>query len=228
MTLINQDTKLCDIILQEPSTITVLHRFGITLGVGDMRIGDACHEHDIDVNFFTTILNTYINENYFPQTALLAFSASKIIDYLAKTNEYYEQNVIPNIERHFAFLISKTASQNSNLVLMRQFFDEVKTELLQRIENDRNKWFPAIALNEFKSIAKAPTVVREVEDFNDPIEEKIDDLINMLIMHLKGDYDHNLGYAVITAVFSLKKDIKQNNRIRNRILRPISQSFIEM
>ena len=226
MTLINQDTKLCDIILQEPSTITVLDRFGISLGVGDARISDACYEHDIDVNFFTTILNTYINENYFPQTALLAFSASKIIDYLAKTNEYYEKNVIPNIERHVAFLISKTPSQNSNLVLMRQFFEEVKTELLQRIEDDRSKWFPTIALNEMKSIGKMPNPVKEeVEDFNDPIEEKIDDLINMLIMHLKGDYDHNLGYAVITAIFSLKKDIKQNNRIRNRILMPISQAL---
>ena len=225
MTLINQDTKLCDIILQEPSTITVLDRFGISLGVGDMRIGDACHEHDIDVNFFTTILNTYINESYFPQTALLAFSASRIIDYLAKTNEYYERNVIPNIERHFAFLISKTPAQNNNLVLMRQFFDEVKTELVQRIEDDRNKWFPTIALNEMRSIGKMPNPVKYVEDINDPIEEKIDDLINMLIMHLKGDYDHNLGYAVITAIFSLKKDIKQNNRIRNRILMPISQAL---
>ena len=225
MTLINKDTKLCDIILQEPSTITVLDRFGISLGVGDARISDACHEHDIDVNFFTTILNTYIEENYFPQTALLAFSASKIIEYLAKTNEYYEKNVIPNIERHFAFLINKTPSQNSNLVLMQQFFAEVKTELLQRIDDDRNKWFPTIALNEMKNIGKMPYPVKDTEDFNDPIEEKIDDLINMLIMHLKGEYDHNLGYAVITAIFSLKKDIKQNNRIRNRILMPISQAL---
>lgn len=225
MTLINQDTKLCDIILQEPSTITVLDRFGISLGVGDSRIGDACQELDIDVNFFTTILNTYINENYFPQTALLAFSTSKIIDYLAKTNEYYEKNVIPNIERHFAFLINKTPSQNSNLVIMRQFFEEVKTELLQRIDDDRTKWFPSIALNEMKAIGKIPNPVKDAQDFNEPIEEKIDDLINMLIMHLKGDYDHNLGYAVITAIFSLKKDIKQNNRIRSRILMPISQAL---
>ncbi len=243
MTLINQDTKLCDIILQEPSTITVLDRFGISLGVGDVRIIDACHEHDIDVNFFITILNTYINENYFPQAALLAFSTSRIIEYLAKTNEYYERNVIPNIERHFAFLISKTlahksdsASQsqacerdhfikNSNLVLMRQFFEEVKIELLQRIEEDRNKWFPTIALNEMRSIGKMPHPVKDAQDISDPIEEKIDDLINMLIMHLKGDYDHNLGYAVITAIFSLKKDIKQNNRIRYRILQPISQAL---
>lgn len=225
MTLINHDTKLCDIILQEPSTITVLDRFGITLGVGDACINDACHEHGIDVNFFTTILNTYVNENFFPQAALLAFSASKIIDYLAKTNEHYEKNIIPNIERHFSFLISKTPSQNSNLVIIRQFFYEVKTELMQRIADDRTRWFPNIALNEMKSIGKMPSPILDVKDYNDPIEDKIDDLINMLVMHLKGDYDHNLGFAVISAIFSLKRDIKQNNRIRNRILVPISQAL---
>ena len=227
MTLINKDSKLSEIIINEPSTITVLDRFGIALGVGDARISDACHELGIDVDFFTTILNTYINENYFPQAALLAFSASRIIDYLAKTNEYYERNMIPNIERHFAFLIGKTPAQNNNLVLMRQFFDEVKTELLQRINDDRNNWFPAIALNEMKAMGKMPQRVISSDDLSDPIEEKIDDLINMLIMHLKGDYDHNLGYAVVTAIFSLKKDIKQNNRIRNRILIPISKALSE-
>jgi len=225
MILINQESKLCDIILQDPSTITVFDRFGITLGVGDARVCDACREHNIDVNFFITILNTFINENYFPQTALLSFSASKIIDYLAKTNEHYERNVIPNIERHFAFLIGKTPSQNSNLVIIRQFFNEVKIELLQRIADDRENWFPTIAINEMKAVGKMPNPVKVSEDIDDPIGDKIDDLINMLIMHLKGDYDHNLGYAVVSAVFSLKKDIKQNNRIRNRILMPISQSL---
>ena len=48
----------------------------------------------------------------------------------------------------------------------------------------------------------------------------------MLVVHMKGDYDHNLGYAVLVAVFSLKKDIKQNNRIRNRILRPFSNALM--
>ena len=109
---------------------------------------------------------------------------------------------------------------------MRQFFDEVKGELLQRIKNDCDSWFPEILSNEQQTSLSVKTVIRDIEnECTDPIEDKIDDLINMLIMHLKGDYDHNLGYAVIVAIFSLKKDIKQNNRIRNRILRPISQAL---
>ena len=209
MALINSDSKLSEIILHDASTITVLDRFGIALGVGDATVADACRTHGIDIKFFTTILNTYINENYFPQEALEQFSVAEIVDYLSKTNDYYVQNVLPNIERHFSFLISRAPSHNNNLVLMRQFFDEMKSELISENEARCN-------------VARAASGDDVPADV---IEDKIDDLINILIVHLKGDYDHNLGYAVVVAVLSLKKDIRQNNRIRNRILRPISQAL---
>ena len=225
MALVTRDSKLSEVILHDPSTITVLDRFGIALGVGDATVSDSCAEHNIDVNFFMAILNTFINENYFPQEALAKFSVNEIVDYLSKTNDYYERNVLPNIERHFAFLIGKAPSHNNNLVLMRQFFEEVKTELSQRISNDREHWFPEVC--RMAQEAQDKTVLGiNVDDIPaNAIEDKIDDLINMLIVHLKGDYDHNLGYAVVVAVLSLKKDIKQNNRIRNRILWPISQAL---
>ena len=222
MALINHNSKLSDIILQDPSTITVLDRFGISLGVGDLSVADACREHGIDADFFSNILNTFTNENYFPQEALGQFSVAEVVDYLSKTNTYYEQYVLPNIERHFSLLIARAPSHNNNLIIMKQFFDEMKHELLNRIEDDRNRWFPQVCSNQCSLPAIDNTTT--AEQTSDTIEDKIDDLIHMLIMHLKGDYDHNLGLAVIVSVFSLKKDIKQNNRIRNRMLRPISCS----
>ena len=107
---------------------------------------------------------------------------------------------------------------------MKQFFDEMKNELLQRINDDRDRLFPEVISN-VKTL-KTVSELSHNENATDTIEDKIDDLINMIVMHLKGDYDHNLGYAVIVAIFSLKKDIKQNNRIRRRILLPIYNSLI--
>ncbi|OAV66758.1 hypothetical protein Barb6_02521 [Bacteroidales bacterium Barb6] len=42
-----------------------------------------------------------------------------------------------------------------------------------------------------------------------------------MIKHLSGEYNENLCYAVIFAISSLEKDIKQHNRIRYRILTPM-------
>jgi iron-sulfur cluster repair protein YtfE (RIC family) len=222
MSLVNTDTKLCDIVINDPSIVTVLNRFDIALGVGDKTVAKICQEKNLDKDFFTTILNTYINEEYFPEKILSSFSAKKIIDYLNKTNSYYEQFQIPNIESHFHLLISKSDTQNSNLELLRAFFFEVKHELLMRIADDRTRWFPEVIAQEKNSELTSDTPVCEFNEGPDSIEDKINDLINMFVIHLTGDYDLNLGHAVLFAIFSLKKDIKQNNRIRNRILRPIS------
>ena len=64
------------------------------------------------------------------------------------------------------------------------------------------------------------------EEQSDAIEDKINDLINMFVIHLKGNYDHNLCQAVLISLVNFKKDITQNNRIRNRILLPYSQAIL--
>ena len=219
---INAETKLCDVILHEPSVIPVINRFGIILGVGDKSIRTVCEEKNLDCEFFVTILNTFINEDYFPENRLKSFCATQIVDYLTQTNAYYEQFQIPNIERHFNFLINQSDSENNNLELMKQFFDELKKELLSRIENDKNCWFPSIkvAAETLHGEYYGEKFQPDTEE-NDSLEEKLDDLKSLFVIHLKGEYDLNLCHGVIFAIYSLEKDIKQHNRIRYRILTPM-------
>ena len=228
MALINADCKLCDVILNEPSIIPVINRFGIILGVGDKSIRTVCEEKNLDCEFFVTILNTFINEDYFPENRLKSFCATQIVDYLTLTNSYYQQFQIPNIERHFNSLISQSDSDNNNLELMKQFFEELKKELLSRIERDRTSWFPAIrAAAEQLQGEYYGEHIRYDHDEPDSLEEKLDDLKSLFVIHLRGEYDLNLCHGVIFALYSLEKDIKQHNRIRNRILRPIADAMIK-
>lgn len=225
--LIDHNTKVCDIVINDPSTVTVLNRFGITLGVGDKTIDTVCREHNINPDFLATILNTFINKEYFPESIIDEFSAQEIVSYLSKTNAYYEHYQLPNIERHFQLLISKSVPHNNNLGLMLDFFHEVKQELLSRIADDRDRWFPEL-------LSQAPKPENSVmndsvlsENDIDSIEDKIDDLISMMVIHLQGDYDTNLGVAVLFSIISLKNDITQNNRIRNRIMRPMHDALAQ-
>ena len=122
MALINADCKLCDVILNEPSIIPVINRFGIILGVGDKSIRTVCEEKNLDCEFFVTILNTFINEDYFPENRLKSFCATQIVDYLTQTNTYYQQFQIPNIERHFNSLINQSDSDRAVKAVHDKFF----------------------------------------------------------------------------------------------------------
>lgn len=218
MALVTPDTKLCEVIVDEPSVVPVINRFDIVLGVGDRTIKSICKEKGIDTSFFITILNAFINESFFLENVTGAFNAGDVVDYLRKTNNSYLRNQLPNIERHFAALISRSDS-NNNLPLLFNFYREVKTEIERRIDSD-NQWFDAIISAE-QSNSEVSVAGNAVQAESDSIENKLSDLINMFVIHLRGDYDRNLCHAVLFAVISLEKDICQNNRIRNRVLRPL-------
>lgn len=218
MALVTPDTKLCEVIVDEPSVVPLINRFDIVLGVGDRTIKSICKEKGIDTSFFITILNAFINESFFLENVTGAFNAGDVVDYLRKTNNSYLRNQLPNIERHFAALISRSDS-NNNLPLLFNFYREVKTEIERRIDSD-NQWFDAIISAE-QSNSEVSVAGNAVQAESDSIEDKLSDLINMFVIHLRGDYDRNLCHAVLFAVISLEKDICQNNRIRNRVLRPL-------
>ena len=218
MALVTPDTKLCEVIVDEPSVVPVINRFDIVLGVGDRTIKSICKEKGIDTSFFITILNALIHESFFLENVTGAFNAGDVVDYLRKTNNSYLRNQLPNIERHFAALISRSDS-NNNLPLLFNFYREVKTEIERRIDSD-NQWFDAIISAE-QSNSEVSVAGNAVQAESDSIEDKLSDLINMFVLHLRGDYDRNLCHAVLFAVISLEKDIRQNNRIRNRVLRPL-------
>lgn len=218
MALVTPDTKLCEVIVDEPSVVPVINRFDIVLGVGDRTIKSICKEKGIDTSFFITILNAFIHESFFLENLTGAFNAGDVVDYLRKTNNSYLRNQLPNIERHFATLISRSDS-NNNLPLLFNFYREVKTEIERRIDSD-NQWFDAIISAE-QSNSEVSVAGNAIQAESDSIEDKLSDLINMFVIHLRGDYDRNLCHAVLFAVISLEKDICQNNRIRNSVLRPL-------
>ncbi|MDR0538578.1 MAG: helix-turn-helix transcriptional regulator, partial [Tannerellaceae bacterium] len=170
--------------------------FGIRLGLGDKSVEEICKKHNLDTEFLLTVVNTFLNEEYFPTRKLQSFQTSLIIDYLNKTNTYYLKDQLPNIERHLNSLILHSQPGNQTLSLIAQFFSSFKRELLNRIENCNSG----------------------VHSGEDALEELLADLKRLIIKHLAGDYDDNLCYAVVFSISSLEKDIKQNNRIHLRIL----------
>ena len=99
----------------------------------------------------------------------------------------------------------------------------MKTEIERRIDSD-NQWFDAIISAE-QSNSEVSVAGNAVQAESDSIEDKLSDFINMFVIHLRGDYDRNLCHAVLFAVISLEKDIRQNNRIRNRVLRPLGDAL---
>lgn len=212
MALYNRDSKLSEAIMAHPNLIPVVNRLGIRLGVGDGSIGEVCAECNVSAGFVISVINTFLDEDYFPTDATDTFSLEKTVDYLRKTNRFYLRVQLPNIDRHFGSLIERSGNDN-NLALLRRFYQDMRAQLSDCLSYDEDTLFPALSGGSFDSV--------EFNSGYSEVEEKLHDLLYFFVEHLKGEYDLNLCTAVVSAVFSLEKDICQNNRIRNRILLPL-------
>lgn len=224
MALIHPNTRLCDVVANDINVIPVINRFGILLGVGDKTVDTVCRDHKLDTGFVLAILNTFTNPDYFPEKTLLSFRAAAITDYLTKTYRYYKQFQLPNILRHFSLLIDSSPEGNQSLTLLHRYYLGISQDLRKLIDSDLTGWFPLVNKAETGELAAAPDYCAE-ETPTQGIADKLADLRNMFIMHLSGDYDRNLCFAVMTAVEALDRDFRQNSRIRNRILLPVSREL---
>ena len=224
--LIYADLPISEVVEEHPSLIPVINRFGIRLGLGDKTLEEICADYGLDTDFLLAVVNTFLNEEFFPEKNLQTFHTSQIVEYLIKTNQDYFRYQLPNIERHLTSFIHRSTPGNQTLALIGKFFSTFKDELVARMENDDKEWFPyCLALSEKLKDRKIGINTHPRKTAEDALEELLADLKRIMVKHLSGEYDVNLCYAVIFSINSLERDIKQHNRIRYRILAPMVEAM---
>ena len=222
MALISSSTVLADAVVECPGIVPVINRFGIFLGTGDATVGDACDAAGVAVDFVLVILNTFVNEEYFPERTFRTYSVERLVKYLEQVNRQYQQFSLPNIERHFQSLI-RVSGADSNVPQIYDFFLGVKDALLGAHTADMATWISDMLDRERESVSTVG-VVAQVPD-SSAVNDAVNDLVTMFVRMLSGSTEPNLTYAVLTALSNLARDVKQNNRIRDRILVPM---YVEM
>lgn len=212
----DQSAPLAAVIASHPAVLSLLNRLGIFLGVGNDSIAGSAERHGIDPRFLTVMLNTYLNSDFFPEDELKEFPVKGICNYLVRTNNYYIEVQLPNVAMHFRHLVGRSFTPDTNLNYLFDYFNKVKEETEKELRRE-NALLEVAASGESHVFPEA----KEEEEGTHPGVEALNDLVNLFIIHLKGQCDPNLSHAVITALISLLRDMRQNNRIHDRILLPL-------
>lgn len=214
-------THLSTIIAENPAILSLLNRLGIYLGVGNASVAQAAADHGINPDFLRVMINTYLNHDFFPEKELLEFPICGICDYMMRTNQYYIEVQLPNVGRHFRHLVERSASSDTNLSKLYDFFLTLQQKLLGELEVN-NRLLAKIMENDgICSESFAESIRDFAQQKIHPSADSLNDLINLFIIHLKGNYEPNLCHAVINALIALANDMRQNNRIHDRILSPL-------
>ena len=230
MELFNENSKLASVILKDHSLLPVINRLGIKLGFGDKTICNICVEKGIDLNFFVETINVFHYEAYFPEKRLLDFSVSMVIEYLIKTHQYYKDFLIPENDRLIELFLSASPDQNTENELVRKFYAKFKEEFVIHINFEEREMFPYIL--ELNRVIENPMSgelfkqkypeysISGFEKEHSAMDDKMDDLKNIIIKYLPPNYDQNRGNAFLANLFLFEKDLKNHSRIEDHILIP--------
>lgn len=222
MEIFKKSDKLSYLIHQNYHLLPVLNRFGIRLGVKDKTVDDICRERKISTGFFLAIVNTYHNEEYFPREELLSFSPLEIIRYLRKTHQYYFQYVVPKIDDLLEKLIASSHHDFKGLQMVDVFYKKYKKELTQHIDYEEERVFPYV-INLVKNHKLDPKyTIESFEQEHSNVDEKLNDLKNLIIKYVSPDYDENICNDFLITLSLFEKDLEDHARIEDNIMMPMT------
>ncbi len=219
--------KLSKLVHTNHFLLPVINRFGIRLGFKDKTVEQVCAEQKINLNFFLTIVNTYTDEDYFPQDELLSFSTDLIIDYLLKTHQYYYEYMFPEVERRLERLLSNCSGSCDDLHLIKTFYKKYKEEHKNHLEDEETHVFPYVRALKNAVEKKIPLPgnyqnysFKSSEPEHAMVDQKIYDLKNIVIKYLEPTYNDNDCNLFLFAIFQFEKDLLDHARIEDKILMP--------
>ncbi|MBN2262781.1 MAG: hypothetical protein JW735_07710 [Prolixibacteraceae bacterium] len=223
--------KMADIILNNYLLLPIIGRFGIDLGFGNKTVNEVCTEKNINPFFFLDIINSYHNPEYFTAEELQEYPLILIIEYLTNTHNYYRNIKIPELEKMVNEIIENSKPDNKkNNLLIANFFEEYKTELIKHLENEEKTLFPfTIELEraqhnqqKLERLIEKNALSKSVHnnDDHDQLEAKLFDLKNLIIKFLPPVKRKDLIEKLLIELFRLEEDLNDHSRIEDRVLLP--------
>lgn len=233
--LLQKNMKMADLVHLNYLLLNVLNRFEISLGFADATVEEVCKKHNIDVNFFLDIANTYHHKDYFPQKQLQRYPVQAILQYLRNTHYYYIQKKLPELDQLLKQTIQLCYNDAKTIELITTFFSEYRDQLTRHIEKEERDVFPYVNwLENIQSENDFPPhefrkyksySIEKYKNTHDDVEEKLHDLQNLIVKYLPGPSDMYACNKLLFEIFTLENDLNDHSRIEEKVMIPKAQGM---
>ena len=211
--------KLADLIDINYRLLGVLSRVGIGFGFGDETVAEACAHSHVNVNTFLLICNVYTFEGYRPGPDRLEETDLRdVVKYLHSSHAYYMGVAVQNLANAISRAIAPCDEPRKRVIW--KFFAEYKEELARHFEYEENTVFPYVE-SVLTHRAEDGFTILQYEENHSNIEEKLDDLKNIVMKYLPQECDDNEILTVLVHLYALGEDLAKHTFIEDEILVPV-------
>ena len=214
---------MADMVLGNPQLLLMFPRFGMNLGFGDHSIAEVCAMNNVSASFFLMICNVYCNDDYTPSPDDIASVDPKaLINYLLESHKYYLNERLPHIEEHLNHIIKACIPKYGNM--LHRFFEEYKNEVVDHFIYEEKNVFPYLQQLVNQNV-KTDYKIRVFHENHTNIEDKLSDLMNILVKYLPADVFPKERIEIALDINELSADLMSHALIEERILIPFVESL---
>lgn len=216
--------SVSDLIDIDYSLLQVISRMGLDLKYAGMPVSEACRKCGIDPDTFILICNVYSFPDHIPsQEELAGGDIRNIIDYLHSSHLYYMGQALRVLENSFDKLVAPFDEKQKKVVL--KFFNDYKDELDKHFAYEEEVVFPYIEALRRDGVKASEYSIEQFEEHHENVEEKLEDLKNIVMKYLPGDCSNELKIMVLLSIYHLHDDLRRHTYVENNILVPIVSGF---
>ena len=223
--MITPSMKLADLIELNYRLLDVMSRLGVGLGFGEHTIADACRNCGISESSFLLICNEYACNGYVPSGELLASaSVADIMKYLHNSHIHYMDSEMETLRLSLRELMAPADEAQRKVV--EKFFLDYKAEVKNHFSYEEDVVFPYVeALLAGKS--GNGYSIAQFEENHSNIDEKLNDLKNIVMKYLPDVCDPLLRNRVLYHIFCLEEDLHHHTLIEDNVLVPMVDLMVK-
>ena len=217
--LLTGSMKLADLLDLNYTLLGVLSRVGLPFGFGDETVEEACRKHGVNVQTFLLICKVYTFDGYMPSSEVLrGADLRNIMGYLRRSHSYYMDIAMNDLAGAVEAMIRPCDERRKHVI--RQFFTAYKEELAEHFRYEEETVFPYVESVLAHAAGENFTIIQYEENHTN-IEEKLDDLKNIIMKYLPAECDDRNIADILMKLYLLGMDLEKHTSIEDDILVPM-------
>jgi len=220
--LFSESVKLSVLIDQHPDLLAPLTRLGIPPGFGEASVAEACRRVRADVRTVLLICTVYTLPRFAPsQAELRDVRLEDLLRYLRSSHQYYVGTSLVSLEKGLAQLLEPAPEAKRKVI--RGFFLDYKDDLGKHFAFEEETVFPYVDAMIRGEAFRFGRVDLDEEDHTH-IDEKIQDLKNIVLKYLPEECDRMQAAAILSEIYALAADLRHHSDVEEKLLDPVVRS----
>lgn len=212
----HKNDSMSGLISDDPRTLLVMSRFGITLGFGDKTIDEVCGGHGVDADTFLAVVNMLLAEEGDVGLSDSVFSLGALMEYLRNSHDYFLGFRLPSIRRKLKEALDDGESNLSKAIM--NYFDEYVAEVEQHMKYEEDNVFPYVrSLLEGKE--KVDYSIDIFRKQHDKVEARLWEFKNILIRYYPAKNSSEIN-GVLFDIFNCEQELASHNEVEDRLFVP--------